>query len=66
MKDKQQTIDPVALNYQDAAHYLSVSPTTIRRLVNEGQLHQVKIGRRIVFRVSDLNALLDSGMDIKT
>lgn len=65
MKDKTK-INPAALNYQDAASYLGVSATTIRRLVNEDQLRQIRIGRRIVFRVSDLDALLNSGTDIKT
>jgi len=51
-----------AVDYVTAADYLGVATTTVRRLVNSGQLVSVRLGRRVVFRVADLDELLERGV----
>lgn len=49
---------PAALDYRAAAAFLSVSPTTLRRAVAAGELRATRVGRRVVFRVADLEEFL--------
>lgn len=42
----------------EVAHHLSVSTKTVRRLVKDGTLQHVKIGRRVVVTASSVAALL--------
>ncbi len=49
---------PAALDYRAAAAYLSVSPTTLRRAVDAGRLRPTRLGRRVLFRVADLEEFL--------
>jgi len=47
------------LTQQEAARYLKVSLKTLRRLVREGRLPEVRLGPRLPrYRVRDLDALL--------
>ena len=48
----------LALDYRAAAAFLSVSPTTLRRAVDAGELRPTRLGRRVVFRVADLEEYL--------
>jgi excisionase family DNA binding protein len=47
------------LGVKQAASQLGVSPKTISRLVAARQLPVVKIGRRVLFRVGDLETLVE-------
>mgnify|MGYP001468085821 CR=1 FL=1 len=42
------------LNKLEAANTLSISTTTLQRLVNEGKLRETRIGARVLFKMSDL------------
>ena len=44
---------------KEAAAYIGCSRTTLYRLVINGELHPLKIGRSTVFRLDDLNAMLE-------
>lgn len=48
------------LGIHEAASYLSVSSWTIRDLVWSGALPEVRIGRRLLFDVKDLDALIET------
>lgn len=54
-----------AVGYADAASFLGVGQTTVRRLVEHGRLKTVRIGRRVMFRTSDLDAFVNGdGVDV--
>lgn len=44
---------------REAGRLLGVSPDTITRMVKAGQLPTVRIGRRDVIRLADIEALRD-------
>lgn len=47
--------DSVLMNYQRAAGHLGVSDRTVRRLVANGHLPAVRIGRRVLIRAADVD-----------
>ena len=49
---------PAALDYRAAAAHLALSTTTLRRAVAAGELRATRVGRRVVFRVADLEEFL--------
>ena len=52
-------MDNELLTQQEAAEYLRVSLKTLRRLVREGRLSEVRLGPRLPrYRVRDLDALV--------
>ena len=55
-----QEIRPLkgALGRQESAEYLSISLSEVDRLVRAGQLNKIKIGRRTIFRIVDLDDFL--------
>ena len=48
---------------RDAAVYLGVPPETVRWWIRTGKLRKVKIGRRVLIRREDLDALIVVSMD---
>src|SRR4051794_19522544 len=46
---------------EDAAAKLAVSPLTLRRWAKEGKIESVRLGRRLVFRESDLETFISTG-----
>ena len=59
MDKKLQQMAPIgALNIKETAAFLSVSPRTVVRLKDNGELPYVRIGGRIAFRVLALNNYL--------
>lgn len=50
-------------NTDEAAEYLHVGPRFIRRLRTDGRLKPQRQGRKIFYRVEDLDAWLDSQYD---
>ena len=57
--DRSSAVRPRLLGVREAALYLSLSHWTVRQLVWDGQLPAVRIGRRLLFDVRDLDALID-------
>ena len=49
-----------ALSIREAAEALGVHPDTISNWVRDGKLRAVKIGRRVLIRVADIEAMLDA------
>jgi len=49
------------LSVNELATYLGVTRSTVYRLVREGELQSVKVGRRKKFRPEDIDAYLEQG-----
>jgi excisionase family DNA binding protein len=43
------------LREEEAAEYTTVHPATLRTAAKRGELRKVKLGRRLVYRKSDLD-----------
>ena len=54
-------IPPLAYRIEDAATALGVGRTLVYRMISEGQLTIVKVGKRSLIAVSELNAFLARG-----
>lgn len=54
------SIQPVTTDVIGAAEYLNLSKSTVRRMIDAGELPVVRFGRRVVIRLADLDALLAS------
>ncbi len=48
------------LDRREAAEYLSVSTRMVDKLASAGSLPRIKLGRKTVFRISDLNAYIET------
>jgi excisionase family DNA binding protein len=46
--------EPAFVDYEGAARLMGVSARTIRRRAASGNLHAIRIGRRVLLRVADL------------
>ena len=55
-----ETLKIAALSRSEAARYLSVSERYIDRLAASGKLQRIKLGRKTVFSLRDLDALLEA------
>jgi excisionase family DNA binding protein len=51
-------VEPLAVDVQEAARLISLSPRTIRRYIQLGRLRGVRIGRRVLVPLESLKALL--------
>lgn len=58
--DRPPPLPPKALSIAAAAEAISVSPTTIRRLIRSGELRSIRLGDRVLIRPDALDALLDA------
>jgi excisionase family DNA binding protein len=47
-------------NYAEAAEYVRLSATELRRRVSAGQVTTVRYGRRVMFTQADLDAFIDA------
>lgn len=57
--DPAMPVSPAALNEEQAAAYLGVSPLTLNsQRARGGGPQYVKLGRRVVYRIIDLDAYL--------
>lgn len=53
-------MQPLAVDVREAARLLCVSPFTIRRMVHDGRLHPVRVGRsRVLVSFAELVALVE-------
>lgn len=59
-RDKTEA-PPVALRIPDAARRLAVSPMTIRRLLDRGELARVKVGRAVRVLARSVDELAERG-----
>jgi len=50
--------DDELLNWQEAAQVLSVKPSTIRAWTRKGRLASIKLGKIVLYRRSDLEAVI--------
>lgn len=50
---------PRLLDVKQAGAYLGVSPWTVRELAWRGELPEVRIGRRLLFDIRDLDGLVE-------
>ena len=50
----------ILLNVREAAEALAVSQVTVRRSATDGRIQPVRIGKRVLFRLSDLEAFAAS------
>ena len=46
------------LNYPEAAEYAGVSDRTLKRMVAQRSIAHVRLGRRTLFRRTDIDALM--------
>ena len=54
------------LTCEEAAEYLRIHPRTVGRLLNEGKLPGVKVGRQWRLRRADLDAHLSGRRPVRT
>lgn len=53
-------MERLAVDIPEAAHVLSVSPHTIRRYVRNNSIACIRIGRRVLIPISELERLVDA------
>lgn len=53
--DNMQAINPAVLDRGATARYLGLSVSTIAELTATGQLRSLKVGRRRLYRLADLD-----------
>ena len=58
MSNAQQPSATLLVSQQEAAHLLSVDRTTVWRMVQRGDLQQVRIGRRSLIARASLDAYI--------
>ena len=51
---------PLLVGINESCELLSIRRSYLYDLINEGRLHPIKLGRRTLFRYSDLKAFADS------
>jgi excisionase family DNA binding protein len=54
-----RTISPLAVGLEEASAMLAVAPRTLRKWATDRRVKSVKLGSRLVFRVSDLEQFLE-------
>lgn len=52
-------MDPITVTIENAKSALGIGHTTIYRLINEGALETVKIGRRTLVKTDSIRALVN-------
>lgn len=55
----ENDVNPLAFSPIDGARQLSIGRTQIYKLIAEGRLRTIKLGRRTLIRASELQAFLD-------
>lgn len=51
--------EPIWLGTQDAARQLGITPRTLYRLINEGEIPAYKLGRVLRLKLSDVETFLE-------
>jgi excisionase family DNA binding protein len=52
-------LEPKAVNIAQAAELLGVHPHTVNALIDQGQLYAVKVGRRYLIPVAEVERFLE-------
>ena len=52
------TLKPLAVGLEDGSVLIGVSARTLRKMASDGRVPSVKLGRRLLFRVQDLEMVL--------
>jgi excisionase family DNA binding protein len=60
MKKDQPKLDPLSVTIRQACALTGLSHVTIYKLIGEGKLHSVKIGRRRLITYATLRGLLEA------
>jgi hypothetical protein len=55
-------IRPLAVGLEEASAMLAVAPRTLRKWATDRRVQSVKLGSRLVFRIADLEHLLEEGL----
>ncbi len=58
-RESEQQTTPRLVSLVDAATYLGVSYWTVRELINRQELAAVRIGRRVMLDVEDLDRFIE-------
>jgi excisionase family DNA binding protein len=53
-------LSPRLLTIKEAGSYIALGPCRIRSMLNRGELQFIRLGRRILIDLKDLDALIDS------
>ena len=48
------------LTKDEAAKYLRISVTTLGRMIRQREIPHIKLGRRVLFKMSDIDKYLES------
>jgi excisionase family DNA binding protein len=57
-----RTISPLAVGLEEASAMVGVSARSLRLWAVQGRVKSVKLGSRLVFRISDLEQFLEEGL----
>ena len=55
-------MEPLAVSCEEAGRLLGVSRFTIRRAIKQGRLQAVRVGRRVLIPVAELERLISAGL----
>lgn len=55
-------MEPLAVDVREAARLLSLSPHTIRAYISKGRIRAVRVGRRVLIPVVELERLVREGV----
>jgi excisionase family DNA binding protein len=64
--DREKTVEPQLLTYQQAADFVGISQGTIKKMVARKELVKLNICGCIRFRKSDLEKLIDQSWQAAT
>ncbi len=53
---------PLSVGLEEAAALLGISARTLRKMAADGRVPSVKLGRRLLFRVRDLETVLTQNL----
>ena len=59
-RDGSPPVRPRLLGVREAAAYLSLSHWTVREMAWRGEVPEVRLGRRLLFDLRDLDALIET------
>jgi excisionase family DNA binding protein len=65
MKKDQPKLDPISVTVRQACAVTGLSHVTIYKLIGEGKLHSVKIGRRRLITYASLRGLVEAAPPFK-
>jgi excisionase family DNA binding protein len=58
--EAEQKLSQRLLTIKEAGSYIALGPCRIRSLIYRGELPYIRLGRRILIELKDLDALIDS------